>query len=167
MAEKLTRQDIEDIEKEIEHRKVVVRHELLEHVKTARALGDLSENFEYHAAKKEKNANESRIRYLEKMLRTAEVIEDNADEDEVGVNKTVRVRMEDTGEEVEYRVVTAVRGSSLRGLISIESPIGKALLGHKPGDRVTVQTAAGTSFEVSVLSVKASELTEEDKIRSY
>ena len=167
MAEKLTKQDIEDIEKEIEHRKVVVRHELLEHVKTARALGDLSENFEYHAAKKEKNANESRIRYLEKMLRTAEVIEDNADEDEVGVNKTVRVRMEDTGEEVEYRVVTAVRGSSLRGLISIESPIGKALLGHKPGDRVTVQTAAGTSFEVSVLSVKTSELTEEDKIRAY
>ena len=126
MAEKLTRKDIEDIEKEIEHRKVVVRHELLEHVKTARALGDLSENFEYHAAKKEKNANESRIRYLEKMLRTAEVIEDSADADEVGVNKTVRVRMEDTGEEVVYRVVTAVRGSSLRGLISIESPIGKA-----------------------------------------
>ena len=167
MAEKLTAQDIKDIEAEIEHRKVVVRHELLEHVKTARALGDLSENFEYHAAKKEKNANESRIRYLEKMLRTAEVIEETAQEDEVGVNKTVRVRMEDTGEEVEYRVVTAVRGSSLRGLISIESPIGKALLGHKPGDMVTVETGAGNRFDVSVLSVKTTELTEEDKIRAY
>ena len=167
MAEKLTAQDVKDIEAEIEHRKVVVRHELLEHVKTARALGDLSENFEYHAAKKEKNANESRIRYLEKMLRTAEVIEDHTEADEVGVNKTVLVRMEDTGEEVEYRVVTAVRGSSLRGLISIESPIGKALLGHKPGETVTVETGAGTRYDVTVLRVETTELTEEDKIRAY
>ena len=167
MAEKLTKQDIEDIEKEIEHRKVVVRHELLEHVKTARALGDLSENFEYHAAKKEKNANESRIRYLEKMLRTAEVIEETAVEDEIGVNKTVRVRKEDTGEEVVYRIVTPVRGSSLRGLISIESPIGKALMGHRTGDTVTVQTGAGMCFDMTVLSVEATELTGEDKIRAY
>ena len=165
--EKLTKQDVEDIKKEIEHRKVVVRYELLEHVKAARALGDLSENFEYHAAKQEKNANESRIRYLEKMLKTAEVIEDNAAQDEVGVNKTVLVRKEDTGEEVSYRIVTSVRGASLRGLISIESPIGQALMGHRPGDRVTVNTPAGGSFEISVLSVEATELTEEDKIRAY
>ena len=91
MRDNLTKSDIEKMEAEIEHRKVVVRHELLEHVKTARAQGDLSENFEYYAAKKEKNKNESRIRYLERMIRTANVVDDSSADDEVGINNTVTV----------------------------------------------------------------------------
>ena len=91
MRDNLTKSDIEKMEAEIEHRKVVVRHELLEHVKTARAQGDLSENFEYYTAKKEKNKNESRIRYLERMIRTANVVDDSSADDEVGINNTVTV----------------------------------------------------------------------------
>ncbi|MBR0172395.1 MAG: transcription elongation factor GreA [Lachnospiraceae bacterium] len=167
MNNQLTKQDIADIEAEIEHRKVVVRKELLEHVKVARAHGDLSENFEYYAAKKEKNENESRIRYLERMIRTAQVVEDLTAQDEVGMNKTVTVRMEDTGEETTYKIVTTVRGSSMRGLISIESPVGKALLGHREGDRVTVQVNPSFSYDMTVLRVENTDLTEEDKIRDY
>ena len=167
MNNQLTKQDIADIEAEIEHRKVVVRKELLEHVKIARAHGDLSENFEYYAAKKAKNENESRIRYLERMIRTAQVVEDKTAQDEVGMNKTVTVRMEDTGEETTYKIVTTVRGSSMRGLISIESPIGKALLGHREGDRVTVQVNPSFSYEMTVLRVENTDLTEEDRIRNY
>ena len=167
MNNQLTKQDIADIEAEIEHRKVVVRKELLEHVKVARAHGDLSENFEYYAAKKAKNENESRIRYLERMIRTAQVVEDLTAQDEVGMNKTVTVRMEDTGEEATYKIVTTVRGSSMRGLISIESPIGKALLGHREGDRVTVQVNPSFSYDMTVLHVENTVLTEEDKIRDY
>ena len=89
MKHKLTQQDVDKMKAEIEHRKVEVRPELLEHVKEARAHGDLSENFEYHAAKKEKNRNESRIRYLERMIRTCEIVEDHSNADQVGLNKTV------------------------------------------------------------------------------
>ena len=91
MHNELTKKDIEDMEAEIEHRKIVVRKELLEHVKEARAQGDLSENFEYYAAKKAKNQNESRIRFLERMIKTAKVIDDDSKEDQVGMNKSVTV----------------------------------------------------------------------------
>ena len=133
MGEKLTKTDYKKIEEEIEHRKVVVRKELLESVKEARAHGDLSENFEYHAAKREKNRNESRIRYLERMLKTAEIIEDNSAEDEIGLNNTVELYFEEDDEVETYRLVTSVRGDSMEGRISIESPIGKAIIGHKKG----------------------------------
>ena len=136
MREKLTKSDVEKIREEIEHRKLVERKELIEAVKEARSHGDLSENFEYHAAKKEKNRNESRIRYLERMLKTAVIVEDESKEDEIGLNNTVEVYCEDDEEVETYRIVTSVRGSSLNGLVSIESPLGKALLGHKEGDRV-------------------------------
>ena len=89
MGERLTKHDVEKIEKEIEYRKLVVRKDAIEAVKEARAQGDLSENFEYYAAKKEKNQNESRIRYLERMLKTAVVISEESKEDEVGLNNTV------------------------------------------------------------------------------
>ena len=103
MHNELTRKDIEDMEAEIEHRKVVVRKELLEHVKEARSLGDLSENFEYYAAKKEKNKNESRIRYLERMIRTATILDDDSKDDEVGINKTITVYVEEDDVEEEYK----------------------------------------------------------------
>lgn len=155
------------MEAEIEHRKVVVRKELLEHVKVARAQGDLSENFEYYAAKKEKNANESRIRFLERMIRTAKVIDDTSAADEVGLNKTVRVRMEDDGTEKTYKIVTTMRRDSLKGLISVESPLGKALLKHRTGDVVTVEVNKDYSYQLTILSIEDTGLSEEDVIRTF
>ena len=139
MYNQLTEKDIQAMEAEIEDRKLNVRPKLLEAVKEARAQGDLSENFEYYAAKKEKNKNESRIRFLERMIKTAEIIPDDSGEDEIGVNTRVTVQFEDDGSEETYKLVTTMRGDSLNGLVSVESPIGKALLKHKAGDRVYVE----------------------------
>ena len=139
MREQLTEKDVERIEAEIEHRKLVVRKEAIEAVKEARAQGDLSENFEYYAAKKDKNKNESRIRYLERMLKTAKVISDESKDDEVGLNNTVQVYFEEDDEVETYRIVTSIRGNSMNGLISIESPLGKAIRGKKVGDRVYIK----------------------------
>ena len=123
MGEKLTKSDVEKITKEIEHRKLGVRKDAIEAVKEARAQGDLSENFEYYAAKKDKNQNESRIRYLERMLKNAQIVSDESKEDEVGINNTVDLYMEDDDEVETYRLVTSIRGSSLKGMIS---KIGRA-----------------------------------------
>lgn len=166
MHNELTKKDIEDMEKEIEHRKVVVRPELLEHVKEARAQGDLSENFEYYAAKKEKNKNESRIRYLERMIKTAVVIEDETKDDEAGLNKTVTVEFADDHSTAEYKLVTTVRGNSLAGLISTESPVGKALLGHKVGETVHVQVNPQVGYDLIIKSIKDSSDADE-KLRSF
>lgn len=154
MNDKLTVNDIKKMEEEIEHRRLVVRKEALEAVKEARAQGDLSENFEYYAAKKYKNQNESRIRYLERMIKTAEIIEDKSAEDEIGLNKTVTVEFVEDGALETYRLVTTVRNNPLKGLISIESPIGKALAGHRCGDIVHVQVNTDYGYDVVVKSVE-------------
>ena len=167
MREKLTKSDVEKIREEIEHRKLVERKELIEAVKEARSHGDLSENFEYHAAKKEKNRNESRIRYLERMLKTAVIVEDESKEDEIGLNNTVEVYCEDDEEVETYRIVTSVRGSSLNGLVSIESPLGKALLGHKEGDRVFIKVPDDFGYYVIVKKVIKTQSEDEDHIRSF
>lgn len=167
MREKLTKSDVERIREEIEHRKLVERKELIEAVKEARSHGDLSENFEYHAAKKEKNRNESRIRYLERMLKTAVIVEDESKEDEIGLNNTVEVYCEDDEEVETYRIVTSVRGSSLNGLVSIESPLGKALLGHKEGDRVFIKVNDDFGYYVIVKKVIKTQSEDEDHIRSF
>ena len=164
MREKLTKSDVEKIREEIEHRKLVERKELIEAVKEARSHGDLSENFEYHAAKKEKNRNESRIRYLERMLKTAVIVEDESKEDEIGLNNTVEVYCEDDEEVETYRIVTSVRGSSLNG---IESPLGKALLGHKEGDRVFIKVNDDFGYYVIVKKVIKTQSEDEDHIRSF
>lgn len=166
MREQLTRKDVEKIEQEIEHRKLVVRKEAIEAVKEARAQGDLSENFEYYAAKKHKNQNESRIRYLERMIKTAKVISENSAADEVGINNTVTVEFIDDGTEEDYKIVTTVRGNSLEGLISNESPLGKALLGKKVGDVVHVQVNANVDYDVEIKALKNTE-DDGDKIRSF
>ena len=165
MFNELTRKDIEAMEAEIEHRKCVVRKELLEDVKTARAHGDLSENFEYKAAKQAKNQNESRIRYLEKMIKTAVIIEDESQDDEVGINKVVELYFEDDDEVEEFKIVTTVRGNSLKNLVSIESPIGKALLGHKVGDRVWIAINDKSGYYVEIKSMRADE--EENALRKF
>ena len=139
MREKLTQHDVEKIQQEIDQRKLEERPKLIEAVKEARSHGDLSENFEYHAAKREKNQNESRIRYLENLLKNAIVISDASREDEVGLNNTVTLFMEDDDEEEVYKLVTSIRGSSIHNMISTESPLGRAILRHKVGDRVLVQ----------------------------
>ena len=167
MREKLTKSDVEKIREEIEHRKLVERKELIEAVKEARSHGDLSENFEYHAAKKEKNRNESRIRYLERMLKTAVIVEDESKEDEIGINNTVDLYFEDDEEVETYRIVTSVRGSSLNGLVSIESPLGKALLGHKEGDRVFIKVNDDFGYYVIVKKVIKTQSEDEDHIRSF
>ena len=167
MRERLTKSDVKKIEEEIEYRKLVVRKEAIEAVKEARAHGDLSENFEYHAAKREKNKNESRIRYLERMLRTAQVIDDSSREDEVGMNNTVEILFEEEGTVEEYRIVTSVRGDSLHNLISIESPLGRALLGHRAGDRVEVKVNDSYSYPVVIQKIVNTKDDSGDRIRSY
>lgn len=154
MAKQVTKSDIEKMRQEIEHRKCVVRKELLEDVKEARAQGDLSENFEYYAAKKAKNANERRINYLERLIKTSEVIDDTSADDEVGLNNTVTVYFEDDDEEETFRIVTSVRTNILDGIISNVSPIGRAIMGHKAGDRVEVMPETGEPYFLVIRSIE-------------
>lgn len=165
MGEKLTVADIEKIKQEIEYRRLELRPKLIEAVKEARAQGDLSENFEYYAAKREKNQNESRINYLTKMLKFAHIIEDRAKDDEVGLGKLVKIYYIEDEEDDTYKIVTPIRGNSLENRISIESPIGKALLGHKVGDTVRVVLDKTSSYEVKILEISID--TADDDIRSF
>lgn len=166
MRNELTENDIKKMEEEIDYRISVVRKEALEDVKTARAQGDLSENFEYHAAKKFKNQNESRIRYLQRMIKSATVIKETAAEDEIGVNNTVEIYYEDDDETEVIKLVTTVREDSLLGLISIESPLGKALLGHKVGDRVLIHVNDSLEYYVVVKRIDKTD-DADDKIQRY
>lgn len=166
MRERLTDSDIAKIKEEIEYRKLVVRKKELEAVKEARAHGDLSENFEYKAAKQDKNRNESRIRYLEKLLKHAVVVSDDSREGEVGINNTVELYFEEEEEIQTYRLVTSIRGNSLKGLISIESPIGKAILGKKEGDRVEIPLGTET-IHVRIRKIENTQEDEKDTLRKY
>lgn len=167
MYDDMTKEDIAKIEEEIEHRKLVVRKEAIQAVKEARAHGDLSENFEYHAAKQYKNQNESRIRYLEKMVKTAHVIEDSSAEDEVGLFNTVTVYIPEDDAEEQFKIVTSIRSNSLNGLISIESPVGKALIGHKVGDTVTVKVSDDYSYDMEIRQIDKTVDDGSDDIRSF
>ena len=167
MGEKLTKSDVAKIEEEINYRKLVVRKNAIEAVKEARAQGDLSENFEYYAAKRENGANNSRIRYLERLLKNSEIVEDNTTSDEVGLNKTVTVYIEEDDECETYKIVTSIRGNSMKNLISIESPLGKALLHHHVGDKVMIPVSADYSYEVIIREIKDTSDEEDDGIRAF
>ncbi len=167
MYNELTKNDIKKMREEIEYRKIVLRKELLEDVKEARAHGDLSENFEYHAAKKEKNKNESRIRYLERMIKTAKIVSDESKEDEVGLNNTVHLYFEEDDEVEVFKLVTTVRGNSLKGLISTESPTGKAILGKKAGDRVFIRVSGDAGYYVVIKEIENTVDDGSDQLRSY
>ena len=167
MREQLTESDVKKIEEEIEYRRLVVRKEAIEAVKEARSHGDLSENFEYYAAKKDKNKNESRIRYLERMLKTAKVISDQSAEDEVGLNNTVQVYFEEDDELETYRIVTSIRGNSMNGLISIESPLGKAIMGKKVGDRVYIKVNEQYGYYVEIRAIENTQDDSQDTIRKF
>lgn len=166
MQEQLTKSDVAKIEAEIEHRKLVVRKEAIEAVKEARAHGDLSENFEYYAAKRDKNRNESRIRYLERMIKTAQIVEDDSTEQEVGLNDTVRVWFEEEDCEEEYKIVTTVRSDARNHMISIESPVGKALMKHRAGDRVKVEVSTGAGYYLQIREIRKSD-DESEQIRKF
>ena len=169
MHDELTRTDIEKMKEELHQRRTVTRPQLLEAVKEARAFGDLSENFEYKAAKREKNQNESRIRYrirlnrfsrfpfiryLENMIKTAVVISDHSGAGEIGLFDKVTVLFEEDDETEQFQLVTTLRQDSLHGLISKESPVGKALLGRRAGDRVTVRVSDSYSYPLRILAVE-------------
>lgn len=167
MFDKITQKDIERMEKEIEHRKLVVRKEALEDVKEARAHGDLSENFEYKAAKQFKNQNESRIRYLERMIKTAKIIPEDSKADEVGLNDRVTIYYPEDDEEEIVKIVTTVRSNSLNKKISIDSPLGKAILKHRVLDKVTVRVNETCSYEVIIRNIEKLEDDGADELRKY
>ena len=154
MHNELTAMDLQKMKEELDYRRIELRPKLLEDVKVARSFGDLSENFEYKAAKQEKNRNESRIRYLENMIKTAVVIEDDSGEGTVGLYDKVTLFLEDEEDEEVWQVVTTVRQDVLHGRISKESPVGRAILGKKVGDVVTIQVNKDYSYNAKILKIE-------------
>ena len=167
MNDELTAVDIKKMEQEVEYRRLELRPKLLEDVKTAREFGDLSENFEYKAAKREKNRNDSRIRYLERMIKTAKVIDAESKPDEIGLFDKVTIYIEEDDEEQTIELVTTLRQNALKGLISKESPVGKAVMGHKAGDRVTVHVNDTYSYDIVIRSVQKGADDESLPISTY
>ena len=154
MYDELTEVDIKKMQEEIDHRVRVLRPQLIEEVQTARAFGDLSENFEYKCAKQAKNRNDSRIRYLERMIRTAKVIEVKGQDDAVGLFDKVTVFNEMVKKEMTVQIVTTLRQDALKGLISKESPVGKALMGHKVGERVQVEIDQTRKYFMEIKAIE-------------
>lgn len=167
MYDELTAGDIQKMREEIDHRVRVLRPKLIEDVQTARAFGDLSENYEYKCAKQEKNRNESRIRYLERMIRTAKVISEDSGEDEVGLFDQVVAFNERLGREMTVRIVTTLRTDTAKGLISKESPVGKALLGRRAGDRVRVKVSEEMQYDLVIRSIEKGRDDGSVGIRAY
>ena len=154
MHNDLTKKDLELMQQELDHRRIVLRPKLLEDVKVARAFGDLSENFEYKAAKQEKNRNESRIRYLENMIRTAHIVSETSRGGGIALYDKVTVLAEGESEPEVLQLVTTMRKDPLRGLISVESPVGKALLGRKEGDTVHIQVNDSFGYQMVIQKVE-------------
>lgn len=154
MHDELTQVDIDKMKEELQHRIQVLRPQLIEEVKVARSFGDLSESFEYKAAKREKNRNDSRIRYLQNMIKTAVVIDGTSQGEGIALFDKVTFLVEDDGTQETIQLVTTLRQDALKGLISKESPVGKALLGHKVGDRVKIQVSDTFAYYVQIQQVE-------------
>ena len=167
MYDELTQVDIDKMKAELEHRRLELRPKLIEDVQTARAFGDLSENYEYKVAKQEQHRNERRIRYLERMIAQATVIEVNEKECTVGLFDHVALYNEKLGKEQNIQLVTTLRQNALKGLISKESPVGKAVMGHKKGDRVTVHVNETYSYDIVIRDVQKGSDDETLPISSY
>ena len=153
MHDELTRQDIKKMKEELDYRRLQLMPELIEEVKRTRAFGDLSENYEYKAAKQAQNQNRSRIRYLEGMIKSAKVIDDRSASDEVGLFDKVEIYIPEDDETQVIQVVTTVRTDPRKGLISKESPFGKSVLGKKVGDVITVHVSDTYSYEAEIRSI--------------
>ena len=157
MHDELTKEDLRKMQEELDYRRLELMPELIEEVKRTRAFGDLSENFEYKAAKQAQNKNRSRIRYLEGMIKTARVFEDRSDDNSVGLFDKVEIYMPEDDETDVIQVVTTVRCDPRKGLISKESPFGKTVLGKRVGDRFTVQVSDTYSYEAVIRSIEKCE----------
>lgn len=166
MHNELTQKDIDLMQQELTHRLTVLRPKLIEEVKIARAFGDLSENFEYKAAKQDKNRNESRIRYLENMIRTAHIVSETPKGDGAGLYDKITTTMPD-GRTAVYQVVTTMRTDPLHGFISMESPVGKALLGKKAGDTVHIQIDEKFGYDLVIQSVEKGQDSDDIPLNSY
>ncbi len=167
MHNELTADDIRQMQEELDHRQSVLTPRLLEEVKTARAFGDLSENFEYKAAKQELNRNRSRIRYLERMIATARMLKDTSEADEVGLFDKVTVWFDEDEMEEVFRIVSTVKIDVTSNLISNVSPLGKALLGRKAGETVTVTAENGYSYPVTIRSIEKRDDDADIPLNSY
>ena len=167
MYDELTRADLQKMQEEIDYRVQQLRPKLIEDVQTARAFGDLSENFEYKCAKQEKNRNDARIRYLQRMIKTARVIEDKSAADTAGLYDTVEIFMENLGKSRKIQLVTTLRQNALEGRISKESPVGRAILGHKVGDRVLVEVSPDYSYYIVIRAIEKGEDDPDMEISRY
>ena len=167
MYDELTEVDIRKMQEEMDYRIRELRPQLIEEVQTARAFGDLSENYEYKCAKQAKNRNDSRIHYLERMIRTAKVIKVQEQADAVGLFDTVTIYNEMLKKEMTVRIVTTLRQDALKGLISKESPVGQALMGHRVGDRVQVAVSPELKYTVEIRSIEKGTDDESLDISSY
>ncbi|MDO5564960.1 MAG: GreA/GreB family elongation factor [Eubacteriales bacterium] len=165
MIEKLTKKDIQKIEEEIKHRKLVIRPKALSDLKSARAQGDLSENFEYYAAKKFNRENNSRIMYLEKMIKNAQIIDYEEKDGEVCLNDIIKIKILEDNTIEEYKITTSIRGDSVNGRISIESPLGKSCLGKKVGDIVTINISENFNYNIEIISIVKDKT--DDSIRQF
>ncbi len=167
MYDELTEVDLRKMQEEIDHRVRDLRPKLIEEVQTARAFGDLSENYEYKCAKQAKNRNDSRIRYLERMIRTAKVIEIHSSADTVGLFDRVTLYNELAGREMDIRIVTTLRQDALQGLVSKESPVGRALLGHRVGERVQVTVSPQMQYFVEIRAIEKGRDDDSIEISAY
>ena len=167
MYDELTEVDIQKMKDEIDYRTRELRPKLIEEVKVARGFGDLSENFEYKAAKREKNRNDSRIRYLQRMIRTARIIDDRSGQDTAGLYDAVEIFMENTGKSRRIQLVTTLRQDALKGLISKESPVGKAVMGHRAGETVHVQVNENVGYDIVIRSVEKGQDDDSLPISAY
>lgn len=167
MYNELTKVDIEKMQQEIDYRIGVIRPQILEEVKMARSHGDLSENAEYHAAKRERGKNESRIRFLKNMIKTAIVVDDNSGVDEVGLFDTVTLFIEEDGEEEQVRIATTMRQDALQNIVSKESPIGKAIFGKKTGDRVYIELSKTDGYFAVIKKIEKGSDDDSLILRAY
>ena len=157
MYDELTQVDIDKMKAELEDRRLNIRPKIMEDVKTARAFGDLSENYEYKAAKDAQRRNDSRMRYLEKMIATAKVVDVKQQADAVSLFSKVTMFNEKLSKEQTIRIVTTIRQDALRGLISKESPVARALMGHKVGDRVEIVVSPEMKYSVEIRNIEQGE----------
>ena len=164
---KMSAERKEELQKELTYLKTVREKEVADLIKEARGFGDLSENFEYKAAKREKNRNDSRIRYLQRMVDTAKVISDHSSGDVVGLFDKVVIYIPDDDEEQTIRLVTTLRQNALEGLISKESPVGKAVMGHRAGETVHVQVNETVGYDIVIRSVEKGQDDDSLPISAY
>ena len=167
MYNELSEVDIRKMQEEIDHILREVRPKCVDDLKTARGFGDLSENYEYKAAKQELRRCDSRLRYLRRMIDTAKVIKADSAADQVGLFDTVEIFFEDEGESDRYRIMTTLREDVMAGIISKESPLGRSIMGRKVGDRVRVRVSDDVEYYIQIRALEKGKDDDSLPIRSY